>query len=50
MFTVVYKTQTNTTYSFVAPCATRAEAIADFCTFFNYKKDLTLLSVTAKCA
>ena len=48
MFTVVYKTQTNKAYTFVAQCATRAEAISDFACFFNYKKDLTLLSVTAK--
>lgn len=48
MFTVVYKTQTNKAYSFVAQCLTRAEAIQDFCVFFNYSKDLTLVSVTAK--
>ncbi len=48
MFTVVYKTQTNQTYSFVAQCATRAEAIQDYCMFFNYKQDLTLLAVTKK--
>ncbi len=48
MFTIVYKTQTNQSYSFVAPVATRAEALQDFSTFFNYKQDLTLVSVTAK--
>jgi hypothetical protein len=48
MFTVVYKSATNKFYSFVAPVATRAEAIADFACFFNYSKDLQLVSVTAK--
>jgi hypothetical protein len=50
MFTVVYKTQANNTYSFVAPVATRADAIADFACFFNYRKDLTLVAVTPKSA
>lgn len=48
MYTVVYKTATNNVYSFVAPVATRALAIADFACFFNYKKDLQLVSVTQK--
>lgn len=48
MFTVVYKSQTNNTYNFVAPVATRQEAIADFCTFFNYEKNFQLVAVTPK--
>ena len=48
MFVVVYKTATNNTYSFLAPVTTRAEAIADFATFFNYDKTLNLVSVTPK--
>lgn len=48
MYTVVYKTQTNKVYKFVAPVATRAQAVQDFACFFNYSKDLTLLAVTAK--
>lgn len=48
MYTVVYKTATNKSYSFVAPCATRAQAILDFACFFNYSKDLQLVAVTPK--
>jgi hypothetical protein len=48
MFTVVYKTKTNQMYSFVAPVATRQEAVSDFSCFFNYQKDLTLVAVTPK--
>jgi hypothetical protein len=48
MYTVIYKTATNKTYSFVAPVATRQQAILDFACFFNNNKDLTLVSVTAK--
>ena len=48
MYTVIYKTATNKIYSFVAPVATRAQAISDFACFFNYSKDLQLVSVTAK--
>jgi protein involved in ribonucleotide reduction len=48
MFVVVYKTKTNNTYSFVAPVATRQEAVSDFSCFFNYQKDLKLVSVTPK--
>lgn len=48
MFVVVYKTVTNKKYSFWTPVATRAEAISDFACFFNYDKQLTLVSVTPK--
>jgi|Laugrefa1bdmlbdn_1035148.scaffolds.fasta_scaffold325270_1 hypothetical protein len=48
MYTVIYKTATNKCYSFVAPVATRQQAILDFACFFNYSKDLQLVAVTAK--
>ena len=48
MFVVVYKTATNNTYHFTAPVTSRAEALADFVQFFNYDKQLTLVSITPK--
>jgi hypothetical protein len=48
MYTVLYKTATNKCYSFVAPVATRAQAVQDFACFFNNNKDLQLVSVTPK--
>lgn len=48
MFVVVYKTATNNMYSFLAPVASRAEALADFVQFFNYDRHLTLVSITPK--
>ena len=48
MYTVIYKTAQNKCYSFVAPVATRQQAIADFACFFNNSKDLQLVSVTPK--
>ena len=48
MYTVVYKTAQNKYYSFVAPVASRHQAILDFAAFFNYSRDLQLVSVTAK--